>query len=685
MNYCLVGGQLGEECQQGQDYMMATNIYPLCNDPEDCGVYTVDTLCVTGKCYCSRKDGFALNKTSKLCDIQIDECKCGFAECEHNCTDMDPSDPDNLGINYKCTCREGYFLTDIHSCNDTNECLIDNFCGPAADCENTNGSFICTCHQGWQVNPDTGKCKDIDECEAGTDNCDFMTQNCDNEPGSYSCSCVAGYTVDPSNSSLCIDVDECVPNQGLDACGISFTSCSNSAGSYFCNCKSGYEVPKAEAPRISPRFSNGAVENGDVNHDEDGLLGMFNRSEMDLTCHWDGMEVFIPIKPKFNNSKIDLSLLDSDCMFDKYGKGLFYYIYFKYHNCSSLKSKTNESVVYTQHVLVNDSVTPMDQSEGSLLAVAHSNILAILRCEYFRESVLMNSLLVENNPVRLTESGSFKVDLLMYTDATYTQEHSSYPVPVSLGEQLHFAAALTSTDPNLRLSLHACWITPNNNFYSPLRLYISQDFCPVGDDFEYVVGLRRNWFVPFTYKAQLIVANDGSVLDNVYYICHYDLCDLTAGDNFETCQDETNSCSRSKRQKRSLGSSSSSSGRITSHNVISGMLSLGITITGLNDQALRPKDGNGEDVIRITTPHGEPRAQSQNPPDDNNMLYDNDVTVVQKTDKSSTAAIASLAAAVGFLLVVIGGSYLWKMRAKSGSASGVQATTPINVKCLTGK
>ena len=67
------------------------------------------------------------------------------------------------------------------------------------------------------------------------------------------------------------------------------------------------------------------------------------------------------------------------------------------------------------------------------------------------------------------------------------------------------------------------------------------------------------------------------------------------------------------------------------------------------------------------------------------MLYDNDVTVVQKTDKSSTAAIASLAAAVGFLLVVIGGSYLWKMRAKSGSASGVQATTPINVKCLTGK
>ena len=49
--------------------------------------------------------------------------------------------------------------------------------------------------------------------------------------------------------------------------------------------------------------------------------------------------------------------------------------------------------------------------------------IILYRCEYFRESVLMNSLLVDNNPVRLTESGSFKVDLLMYTDATYTQEH----------------------------------------------------------------------------------------------------------------------------------------------------------------------------------------------------------------------------------------------------------------------
>ena len=59
--------------------------------------------------------------------------------------------------------------------------------------------------------------------------------------------------------------------------------------------------------------------------------------------------------------------------------------------------------------------------------------------------------------------------------------------------------------------------------------------CPVSGDFDYVSQFRRDWFVPFSYQAQVIISPDGSTLQSVFYICQYSLCD-TSPDSNEVCQ-----------------------------------------------------------------------------------------------------------------------------------------------------
>lgn len=64
-----------------------------------------------------------------------------------------------------------YQLTDLH------------------DCINTNGSFNCSCKSGYKPFILTSKeiCIDIDECAAGTNNCDYNVF-CLNMPGTFKCS-----------------------------------------------------------------------------------------------------------------------------------------------------------------------------------------------------------------------------------------------------------------------------------------------------------------------------------------------------------------------------------------------------------------------------------------------------------------------------------------------------------------
>ena len=92
-------------------------------------------------------------------------------------------------------------------CSDIDECVAGTHqC--EHNCTNTVGSYTCSCRDGYSLSADGRRCNgmevgsysvlmlacftiiDIDECGLGTHRC---TQNCHNYLGYYTCSCNAGY------------------------------------------------------------------------------------------------------------------------------------------------------------------------------------------------------------------------------------------------------------------------------------------------------------------------------------------------------------------------------------------------------------------------------------------------------------------------------------------------------------
>ncbi|TSC31749.1 DUF4215 domain-containing protein [Corallococcus sp. Z5C101001] len=137
------------------------------------------------------------------------------------------------GCNSVCQVEPGYTCTGQPTvCTDIDECAAgtDN-CDENATCTNIGGSFTCACKAGYAGDGVT--CTDIDECAAGTDNCD-ENATCTNIGGSFTCACKAGYAGD---GVTCTDIDECAA--GTDNCDENAT-CTNIGGSFTCACKAGY-------------------------------------------------------------------------------------------------------------------------------------------------------------------------------------------------------------------------------------------------------------------------------------------------------------------------------------------------------------------------------------------------------------------------------------------------------------
>ena len=61
-------------------------------------------------------------------------------------------------------------------------------------------SKYCTCKHGYQLGSDGLSCEDLDECQIEPPVC---SQNCENTHGSYKCSCAQGYMMDPGQNKRC--------------------------------------------------------------------------------------------------------------------------------------------------------------------------------------------------------------------------------------------------------------------------------------------------------------------------------------------------------------------------------------------------------------------------------------------------------------------------------------------------
>uniref|UniRef100_A0A671TH19 Growth arrest-specific 6 n=1 Tax=Sparus aurata TaxID=8175 RepID=A0A671TH19_SPAAU len=109
------------------------------------------------------------------CEKDVDECSKRNGGCDHECN--------NTMGSYRCSCHQGYMLVGRHICNDVDECEDPGVCG-TAQCENKEGSYDCLCDVGYVYDNETKSCVDVDECETGV-----CAEECLNTPGSFRCFC----------------------------------------------------------------------------------------------------------------------------------------------------------------------------------------------------------------------------------------------------------------------------------------------------------------------------------------------------------------------------------------------------------------------------------------------------------------------------------------------------------------
>ncbi|MBN3291012.1 FBN3 protein, partial [Polypterus senegalus] len=221
-------------CQCYPGYQLSANgrscvIVPLILEPTGCGEYGCDLSCSPSGCeQISRvcPVGFIATETSShVTCTDIDECAGNHSPCQHRCQ--------NSVGSYKCSCRPGFYLhANGYTCIDFNECQRKRdkrLCQQS--CQNTIGSFTCFCRPGYRLSADRVNCEDVDECREDVSLC---PGRCRNTRGSYRCSCPEGFTQVGNN---CQDINEChlQPSRCMH-------HCENLIGSYRCACPVGYRL-----------------------------------------------------------------------------------------------------------------------------------------------------------------------------------------------------------------------------------------------------------------------------------------------------------------------------------------------------------------------------------------------------------------------------------------------------------
>ncbi|XP_072384771.1 fibrillin-1-like [Diabrotica undecimpunctata] len=132
----------------------------------------------------------------------------------------------------RCSSPTADYVTKASCC-----CSVGQGWGPSCDlCPHPDSQEyqqLCPGGMGYKPNDITVVLEDINECEEHKNIC--QNGHCTNTFGSFMCSCNEGYRLDPTGFQ-CIDVNECFENPSI--CNVG--ECVNEPGKYYCQCPEGY-------------------------------------------------------------------------------------------------------------------------------------------------------------------------------------------------------------------------------------------------------------------------------------------------------------------------------------------------------------------------------------------------------------------------------------------------------------
>ncbi|KAI8515732.1 hypothetical protein Bbelb_065450 [Branchiostoma belcheri] len=166
-----------------------------------------------------------LERRNDLC--HVNECSTDNDNCEQDC--------ENTVGSYQCTCWDGYQPSGPRSCKDIDECE-SGACDNGGTCVDGNNTYSCVCPPGFEGE----RCQtDVNECSTDNGGC---AHDCVNTNGSYRCTCRDGYQL--SGSWTCEDIDECASGP-CDNGG----TCVDGNNTYSCVCPPGF---KGEECKTAP-------------------------------------------------------------------------------------------------------------------------------------------------------------------------------------------------------------------------------------------------------------------------------------------------------------------------------------------------------------------------------------------------------------------------------------------------